>query len=101
MKPTLVVNPAGDRIFAAYAAMLVDHGAVSTAELEGRLRTVYPDAVVHSRLLVGEPVVIWYVYREGRWVDARLEAMKRQGGNPGVRPDRRPALDRGSDLHRR
>jgi hypothetical protein len=94
MKPTLVVNPANDRVFAAFAALLVDHGAATTAELERRLRAVYPVAVVHARLLVGEPLVIWYVYREGRWVDTGLSAAQRIGRVPDARFDRRPALDR-------
>ena len=68
MKPTLVVNPAYDGVFAAYAQVLVDHGAASSDELERRVRTVYPRAVVHARELAAEPVLIWYVYRDGHWV---------------------------------
>src|SRR4051812_7941446 len=69
MKPTLVVNPAGDRVFASFAAMLVEHGSATIQELERRLRSIYPNAAVHARELVGEPTVIWYVYRDGRWKD--------------------------------
>ena len=71
MRPTLVTNPADDEAFAATAAEFVDDGVGVTDELERRLRTVYPEAVVHARLLSGEPRIIWYVYRDGHWVDGR------------------------------
>jgi hypothetical protein len=69
MKPTLVVNPGDDDVFVAFAQVLVDHGAASIGELEGRLRTVYPRAAVHARELEGETVVIWYLYRDGHWIE--------------------------------
>lgn len=68
MRPTLIVNPTDDVVFADFAQLLVDHGAASTGELERRLRDEYPRATVHARELVGESAVIWYVYREGRWI---------------------------------
>lgn len=68
MRPTLIVNPTDDAVFADFAQTLVDHGAVSTGDLERRLREEYPRATVHARELVGESAVIWYVYREGRWI---------------------------------
>ena len=71
MKPILVVNPADDGVFAAFAQALLDHGAATVAELERRLRSVYPGTVVHVRELVAEPVLIWYVYRDGRWTNAQ------------------------------
>jgi hypothetical protein len=67
-KPTLVANPAADEVFAGFAQLLVDHGARSVEELERRLRTSYPQAVVHARELAGEGILIWYVYRDGHWV---------------------------------
>ena len=76
MKPTLVVNPATDTVFATFAQMLADHGAPTTEELERRLRAMYPDAAVHARLLVDERVLVWYVYRDGRWVDPRSAVMR-------------------------
>ena len=69
MRPTLVVNPADDGIFAAFSQNIVDHGALTIDELERGLRSVYPRAAVHERLLAAEPILIWYVYRDGRWVD--------------------------------
>jgi hypothetical protein len=67
MKPTLVVNPVEDEIFAAYADLLLDHGVATVGEMERRLRTIYPRAVVHPRELSGEPILIWYLYRDGHW----------------------------------
>jgi hypothetical protein len=74
MKPTLVVNPGDDGVFAAFARVLVDHGTASIAEFERRLKAVYPHAAVHARELAAEPLVIWYVYRDGHWVDSRRVA---------------------------
>jgi hypothetical protein len=74
IRPILVVNPADDDVFGDFAEVLVNGGASSTGELERRLRPVYSRAVVHARELSSEPFVIWYVYREGRWV------------NPGTQP---------------
>jgi hypothetical protein len=79
MRPTLVVNPHDDEVFVAYAELLLDHGVVSAAELERRLRTVYPRTAVHERELSGEPVPVWYVYRDGRW--ARSQSDARSGVN--------------------
>lgn len=74
MRPILVVNPADDHVFGLFAQVLVDHGASSIGELERRLRPMYARAVVHARELSSEPVVIWYVYRDGQWVNSRREA---------------------------
>lgn len=68
MPPTLIVNPTDDVVFADFAQALVEHGTASIDELERRLRDGYPRATVHARELVGESAVIWYVYREGRWI---------------------------------
>ena len=69
MRLTLILNPATDRQFAAFAQQQVDEGALSVDELEGRLRVRYPRAAVHARVLSGELSTIWYVYRDGHWVD--------------------------------
>jgi hypothetical protein len=74
MKPILVVNPANDRVFAAFAETLIDHGVLSITEFESRLLTVYPLAAAHARDLAAEPILIWYVYREGHWVNSRSPA---------------------------
>jgi hypothetical protein len=67
MNPTLVVSPSTDEIFAEYAELALERGVNSTTDLERRLRTAYPRAVVHARELSGEQIVIWYVYRDGHW----------------------------------
>lgn len=71
MTPTLIVNPVTDREFVAAAEGFVAAGAQTTGELETLLRVEYPRAVVHARELSGEPVIVWYVYRDGRWTNAR------------------------------
>jgi hypothetical protein len=69
--PALIVNPASDRVFADFAETIVAHGVGSPGDLEERLRSVYPLATVHVRELAAEAGVVWYVYRDGRWVDGR------------------------------
>jgi CheY-like chemotaxis protein len=64
-RPTVVVNPAADRVFAEFSEMVVDDGVGSTDELERRLRAIYPRATVHRRSLDGEAHTVWYVYRDG------------------------------------
>jgi hypothetical protein len=64
------VNPSWDREFSG----LVDRMAPQserTEELQQYLRRRYPKAVVRARLLSGEVVQVWYVYRDGWWTDAR------------------------------
>ncbi|MFL5673759.1 MAG: hypothetical protein ACJ779_02025 [Chloroflexota bacterium] len=77
MPPTLVTNPADDETFAKVAARFVADGIDGIDEFERRLREVYPSAAVHARLLSGETVIIWYVYRDGRWTGGR------RGGDDG------------------
>jgi hypothetical protein len=62
-----VLNPRHDKVFEATAAALLE-GATTTSELQAQLRVDFPDAVVHARDLTSEPGVVWYVYRDGRWV---------------------------------
>lgn len=71
MKPILVVNPANDRVFALFAETMIDHGVLSIDEFERRLQTVYPRAAAHARDLAAETILIWYVYREGHWVNSQ------------------------------
>jgi hypothetical protein len=91
--PTLVVNPADDGLFASFAQVLVDHGAISTEELERRLRTVYPFAAVHARQLSAEVGVVWYVYRDGHWIDARHVAARAVAMEQDARPSRGSPVD--------
>jgi hypothetical protein len=66
MRPTLVINPVADRDFRGFAESHLQR-AQSAPELQRRLRTRYPAAVVRARELTGERVLVWYVYRDGRW----------------------------------
>jgi hypothetical protein len=68
MRPRLVINPSTDADFVALAELIVEGGSTSTDEFERRLRVDYPRAVVRARQLADELILIWYVYRDGRWI---------------------------------
>ena len=68
MRAVLVVNPRADREFDEFAERHAADGADTPAALERALRTRYPKARVRERTLSSEPIVTWYVYREGTWV---------------------------------
>ena len=68
MRAVLVVNPRGDREFVQLAERLAADGADTPLVLERALRARYPKAQVRERTLSSEPIVTWYVYREGTWV---------------------------------
>jgi hypothetical protein len=70
MRPTLVVNPVTDRRFGAFAERELDEGAATVEELQARLRVRYPHTAVHRRELAGEPISVWYVYRDGHWTNS-------------------------------
>ena len=36
-----------------------------------RLAVDYPAVTVHRRELSGEPLEVWYVYRDGHWLSGR------------------------------
>jgi hypothetical protein len=69
-EPTLMVNPRGDSSFADLAEGHVTEGIRTPAELQARLRERYPATVVRERTVSSETELVWYVYREGRWVPA-------------------------------
>jgi hypothetical protein len=69
--PVLVVNPRSDEAFDDLANRLTANGAHTPAALERGLRERYPNAVVRERSLSSEPIITWYVYREGVWVPSR------------------------------
>jgi hypothetical protein len=62
------LNPRSDARFARIVELLIE-GADGPEDLEARLRRSYPDALVRERDLADEPSV-WYVYRDGRWVNS-------------------------------
>ena len=63
----LITNPAHDDQFRRFAHT-VRQRQVHLDEFESALRERYPAAVVHERVLSGEPWLVWYVYRDGHWV---------------------------------
>ena len=67
VEPVLLTNPAHDDRFRADAAASI-HPDITPASLEAALRQSYPRVAVHVRELVHEPFVVWYVYRDGRWL---------------------------------
>jgi hypothetical protein len=67
-QPALRLNPGDDDAFAADVERLLAAGLRDASEFQVRLRASYPDALVRPRDLAYEPFVLWYVYRDGRWV---------------------------------
>jgi hypothetical protein len=62
------VNPRDDAGFVA----LVDSLAPMMdrpQDLQRVLRETHPRAVVRIRVLSGEPLQVWYVYRDGSWTN--------------------------------
>ena len=76
-RPVLLINPPGDRAFTAAAEALLDDGLRSLSSFQGALRRSFPDAMVRARDLSGEADEVWYVFRDGHWVNGR-------DGNPPV-----------------
>lgn len=70
MRPVLILNPRGDGVFVGRAREAAED-ITEPSGLADRLRTWYPDVVVRPRELSSEPMVIWYVYRDGRWAPER------------------------------
>ena len=70
MPPALHLNPGDDPAFAADVGRLLASGLRDAAEFQDRLRDTYPGALVRPRELAHEPFVLWYVYRDGRWVSS-------------------------------
>jgi hypothetical protein len=73
-RPVLIVNPRDDAVFRDLVEHCVDEGVKGMEALQAALRERYPLAVVHLREISSEQAVVWYVYRDGRWIgrcDAR------------------------------
>ncbi|MBX3032135.1 MAG: hypothetical protein KF809_18470 [Chloroflexi bacterium] len=69
-RPVLVINPATDGAFERVCRSAMRPPPTGPSDLQARLRSHYPQAVVRPRGLSGEMVVVWYVYREGHWVSS-------------------------------
>jgi PAS domain S-box-containing protein len=77
--PELRPMPSSDPAFARAAGRLAAD-AESPAELEARLRAMYPRAVVRERALANEPRVL-YIYRDGRYQRQRNDEWWTGSGN--------------------
>jgi hypothetical protein len=67
VQPVLFANPRTDEDFVSFVNGCASR-ASSAIELQEVLRGRFPKATVRERLLDAEPVRVWYVYRDGRWV---------------------------------
>ncbi len=68
MQALLMLNPRSDTAFVQRATDALDQ-SLTPDELASRLRAEYPQVVVRPRSIAAESVTVWYVYRDGRWVD--------------------------------
>jgi hypothetical protein len=66
--PVLITNPRDDEGFQDAAHAALDAGASTPAALEDALRDRYPNIVARARDLSTERTIVWYVYRDGRWI---------------------------------
>ena len=73
-RPTVVANPARDRGFVERIDQCLQSGPSGPSDLEGALRPEYPAVVVRRREISHEPVEVWYVYRDGHWIDRNSDA---------------------------
>ena len=64
IKPALIAIPSSDAAFRDHVQRL--RRAASQADLEIRLRRIFPRVVVRERTISGEAPA-WYVYRDGAW----------------------------------
>jgi hypothetical protein len=76
MQIILFLNPRSDERFVRTVESIMAGGVTGPEELQARLRDLYPDTIVRVRDLSGDVSPGWYVYRDGRWVSAKLEARK-------------------------
>jgi hypothetical protein len=65
----IIANPPGDRGFRAMIDAFLLAGGRRPEELESVLRTRFRQARVRPRDLAGERFDVWYVYRDGHWID--------------------------------
>jgi hypothetical protein len=80
VRPVLIINPRGDHQFAERARTIIQSGVTDIQAMQRCLRVDYPAAVVRDRELSSEPMVIWYVYRDGRWTpDATTQEVDLDG----------------------
>ena len=77
--PVLVLNPRSDDEFVGFALSIVTGDVDDPATFQLHLRERYPRAIVRQRELASEPFVIWYCYRDGRWVGPERAGSDEEG----------------------
>jgi len=80
--PQTTTIPSADAAFRAVVDR-VRADAATPAELERRLRRIFPRVIVRERKLSGEPSA-WYVYRDGGWRSSEVRDWWQQEGVPRV-----------------
>jgi len=80
--PQTTTIPSADAAFRAVVDR-VRADAAPPAELERRLRRIFPRVIVRERKLSGEPSA-WYVYRDGGWRSSEVRDWWQQEGVPRV-----------------
>lgn len=80
-RPVLMLNPRDDEAFGALVAQLVTGGIETTVALQAALRDRYPDAAVHLCEISSERAVVWYVYRDGRWIGPGVKGHQELDGH--------------------
>lgn len=68
--PRLVINPRQDAGFVEACALAMATAPPVPRALQEALRGDYPRTTVEARALSGEPLRVWYVYRDGHWVSS-------------------------------
>ncbi len=68
--PRLVINPRQDAGFVEACSTAMEAAPSVPRALQEALRSDYPQATVEPRALSGEPLRVWYVYRDGHWVSS-------------------------------
>ena len=68
-RPLLILNPRHDERFVARVQYLMASGTDAPEKLQELLRAHFAEALVRPRSLSGEPQRVWYVYRDGHWVN--------------------------------
>jgi hypothetical protein len=80
--PHATTIPSADAAFRKHVDRIRAEAA-TPAELEARLRRIFPRVIVRERKLTGEPPV-WYVYRDGGWLSSEAGHWWEQPAMPRV-----------------
>jgi hypothetical protein len=80
--PQTITIPSADTAFRVHVDR-IRADAATPAELERRLRRIFPRVIVRARTLSGEPPA-WYVYRDGGWLASDAGDWWKQPGMPRV-----------------